>query len=555
MKRLTLLIFLALFLLNCSKNKQKEERKENVFYEKAYEYRESGQQDSAFLYYNKAKDIFLQEQDSLGTGKCLVNMAMISTAKGDYFGGQELSLSAIPYFNTENDDHHVQMVSNFNNLGTASYNLKLYKKAITFYEQSLSYSKNSAAILSVKNNIATLYSEEKDYLRSLDLYQDILKQNLGTKEFARVLSNFTFTKWLQNPNYNAIPDLLKALSLNQKENDLWGQNASYAHIADYYTNKQPDSALQYATRMYNIARVIKSADDQLLALQKLIKLSPPKETKRYFEIYHPLNDSVQTARSAAKNQFALIRYESEKHKADFLNAQAENIQKQNNIFRQNILLGLLATSLILGYFWYRKRKKGLQQEKELEVKNTELKYVRKIHDRVANKVYHVMSEVENTEELNKDALLDQLEGLYNVSRDISYDSKDPNIEENFTQHLTNMLKTHSSEIVNVSITGNKKSLWEKVNSTSKSEIFYVLQELLTNMSKHSEADRVSLKFSRMANHIEIHYTDNGIGISGIPQFKNGLSNTGIRIKNISGTITFDTKVEKGLAIHISFPVS
>jgi hypothetical protein len=55
----------------------------------------------------------------------------------------------------------------------------------------------------------------------------------------------------------------------------------------------------------------------------------------------------------------------------------------------------------VGYFWYRRRKKRLQQEKELEVKNTELKYSKKVHDKVANKVYHVMSEVENIPVIDK----------------------------------------------------------------------------------------------------------------------------------------------------------
>ena len=38
------------------------------------------------------------------------------------------------------------------------------------------------------------------------------------------------------------------------------------------------------------------------------------------------------------------------------------------------------------------------------------------------------------------------------------------------------------------------------------------------------------------------------------KFKNGLTNTGNRINAINGTITFDTKIEKGLKIDIAFPI-
>ena len=71
----------------------------------------------------------------------------------------------------------------------------------------------------------------------------------------------------------------------------------------------------------------------------------------------------------------------------------------------NFILATLVAILIIGYIWYKKRKKILQQEQEREVEKTMHKYVKKIHDRVANKVYHVMSEVENSTEVNRDGLL------------------------------------------------------------------------------------------------------------------------------------------------------
>ena len=38
-------------------------------------------------------------------------------------------------------------------------------------------------------------------------------------------------------------------------------------------------------------------------------------------------------------------------------------------------------------------------------------------------------------------------------------------------------------------------------------------------------------------------------------FKNGLTNTGNRIAAVGGEITFETQAERGLKIHIHFPIA
>src|SRR5690606_12068453 len=122
-------------------------------------------------------------------------------------------------------------------------------------------------------------------------------------------------------------DFHVALRIREKETDRWGLNSSYTHLSDYYAATRPDSALYYAHKMYSGAQLLHSADDQIRALYRLIRLSQPDAAKQYFETYKELTDSVNLARSAAKNQFALIRYEVEKNKAENLRLQHENSQK------------------------------------------------------------------------------------------------------------------------------------------------------------------------------------------------------------------------------------
>ena len=109
----------------------------------------------------------------------------------------------------------------------------------------------------------------------------------------------------------------------------------------------------------------------------MIILENPEKSKQYFLTYQKLNDSLQTARSKAKNQFALIRYETEKNKADFQKAQADNVKKQNQILKQYAGLGILGLVLIGGGVWYRRRKENFATGKRVGSKKTELRYSKK----------------------------------------------------------------------------------------------------------------------------------------------------------------------------------
>ncbi|WP_198163670.1 tetratricopeptide repeat-containing sensor histidine kinase [Pedobacter cryoconitis] len=555
MKYLYLLSISIMFLYSCMNHAEKKKKADNLFYDKAFEFREKNMPDSAFFYFIKAKDLFLQQKDTLNAGKCLINMAIFLAGKGDYYGAQEFSLNAISYFDQKKKDQYAYINSNYNNLGIVTAQLGNYEEALKFYNNAIKFSTDSSHISLYLNNKATIYQKVGDYNAALKIYDHILKDvNINSKTYAKALTNISATKWLQNPNYNALPDYLKALHIREREKDLLGLNSSFSHLSDFYARKTKDSAFFYAQKMYQVATQLNSVDDRLSALRRLIQVSPPKATQQYFAAYQSLGDSVQTTRNMSTNRFALIRFETEKIKADFLKVQSENIQKQNNILRKNFALGILFLLLLAGYWWYRKRKKGLEQEKVIEVKNTEIKYVKKIHDRVANKVYQLMSEVENIPEVDRDTLLDKLESLYNISRDISYDSKELNMGKNYDQELAKMLKSYSGETRQIFIIGNEQELWEGVNPEAKAEVFYIMQELMTNMKKHSQAETVVLKFNRNEMDINISYSDDGIGMKDAIQ-KNGLTNTENRIKSIRGTITFDNRQEKELEIQLSFPFS
>lgn len=501
----------------------------------------------------------MERGDSVGAGKCLLNMAIISIDKGDFFGSQELSLEATAYFDTTAVNQRVFIQSNLNNLGNASYQLMDYAKAVSFYQQSTRFTRDTTWMLTVQNNIANAYRRSGEYKKATAIYKDLLAKPLSEIEYARVASNYAYSRWLQNPRVNVEPELKDALRIRQRINDFSGQVSSFLYLIETNEAAKPQEALAYASKMYEVAKEVNNPGDQLVALRKLVKLSAPEATKHYFQVYQSLNDSVQAVRNAAKNQFALIRYEAEKNKAENLILQKENAEKEYQVARRDwlILLGtlLFISAVVIAVIWYKKRRQILEAEKEKAVTDNRLKTSKRVHDVVANGLYRVIAEIENTDNLEKEDLLDKLEDMYEKSRDISYDSP-PKVptEADFDVYVETLIRSFLSQKTTLELTGNTAEFWQSVDDAVRHELEHVLQELMVNMSKHSQATHVVLRFNAAENKAVIEYVDNGIGITGPLKQNNGLSNTGTRIKNIDGQINFDTTCGKGLRILISFPI-
>lgn len=551
-------LLLVIFSCQSSDNKfdEQNEVSQNKAYDKAWEFYEKEENDSAYVYFNKAYSEFIKQNNKHQASKCLINLGYISYKKGDWFGSQELNIEAIKLLNPQIKEEAETLSSAYNSLGQSTHELKNYKEAINYFQNSIDFTKDENVFIVNQNNIANSYRYNNQFDEAIKIYKDLLDEKQihdSPKEYARVLDNLAYTKWLQNKNRVVENELNKALDIRIKENDLWGQNASYAHLTDYFSNKDVKKALDFAYKRKTIVFENKSVEDQLEVYQQLILLENPTNSKKYFEAYQKLNDSIQLERNKAKNQFALIRFDSEKNKANFLKAEAENEKKKNKILSLYIVVILLLFLLCFAYFWHKRRKQKLEQEKVLEVKKTELKYSKKVHDKVANGIYHVMSDIENKSEFNRDEILDKLEEVYEISRDISYDKKDEAQHENFAAKLSQLISSFDSDKAKIYLIGNENELWSIISHQAKAEIFLVIQELLTNMKKHSQASRVVLNFKQENQQFYMNYSDNGIGISELNP-KNGLQNTVSRISSLKGDVIFETENVNGLKIIIKFPI-
>ncbi|HEY9169342.1 MAG TPA: ATP-binding protein [Lutibacter sp.] len=528
----------------------------NNFSRLAYYYSVNFKKDSAFLFYNLSKEIHLNLDDKSKVGENLVQMAIIQSDFGDYYGSDETAIQALKYLDKNNIQY---LTSVYNCIAISAKKQNDYSEAIYWYDKAFNISANEIEKIAIQNNMANAFRSLKDYDNSINLLTELITSPLLNeipKTKARILDNLAYTKWLANENENVLDDLLSALTIRLKENDLYGLNASYAHLSDYYKQRNQKIALEYALKMYNIASRKKSPQDQLEALQKLIDLENSNKTKEYYIRYVKISDSLKDAEQNALNKFAKLKYDSKKNRDENLQLKIISAKKELELEKEknrNIITGVSMSSivialLILGYY----RKQKHKQEKLQEVYKTETRIAKKIHDEVANDVYNIMNKIQYTTN-NPTQILDDLDKVYLHTRNISRENNTIETGINFEKYLKNMLSGFNNEHCKIFIKNLQEAKLHRIEKHKQITIYRVLQELMVNMQKHSKANLVVISFSDDKNYYTIKYSDNGIGHNGEElTLRNGLKNVENRIKAINGTVTFETTLNKGFKVSIIF---
>lgn len=520
----------------------------------AYYYSLNYKKDSAFLSYKLSKEIHLNLGDSAKVGENLAQMAIIQSDLGDYTGSDNTAIQALKYLDKNNIQY---LTAIYNCIAISARKQKDYSEAIYWYDKAIHISTSEIDKISYLNNKANAYRSLKDYDNSIIILKKLIKDTLlNNNTKARVIDNLAFTKWLAQNNENVLNELISAMTIRLQENDLFGLIASYAHLSDYYKQESPKIALEYATKMYKLSINLKSPQDQLEAMQKLIELETSNKAKEYYSSYVKLNDSINEAEKNTLNKFVKLKYDSEKNREENLQLKISTSEKELELEKEktkNIITYTAGGSLflVLLIFMYNRKQKH-KLEKRAEVYKTEKRIAKKIHDEVANNVVNIMNKVQYTEN-PKNELLDDLEKVYLLTRNISHENNAIETGEKFEHFLKTMLTSFNTTKTTIILKDIHKVGIAEIAKEKQIELYRILQELMVNMRKHSEASLVAITFQNIKNHYSINYSDNGIGLN-LEEltFQNGLKNVETRIKSLNGTVTFETTLNNGFKVFISF---
>ena len=563
-----ILLLLLLFVLqSCKKEQQNIPKSKSIanytkYITLAEKYFENQKNDSAFYYYNKIKSTSDVSTDNEKIIYSLLKMAIIQQNEGDYSSSETTATEALLLF--QKDTNPAYKCSLFNILGINYENLYDYDNAVYYYNQAYNQADNELQKAVLKNNIAVVYMDKEDYRRSINILLPLtLKKEIpnGAENNARALDNLGYSYFLIG-DAKSLEYLNQSLKIRKQIKDNFGIMASYIHFSEFYKESKPNESYNYARLAYEKATEINSVNTRLKSLALLVESSIGNESKKFSMLHLDINDSINKVRQKARNQFAKIKYDSKKEKEDNVNLKSQKAENALQLERQknrNLLLYfvvgiIIMISIFISNFLVAKNKR----EKIITSYNTEIRIAKKLHDELANDVYQTMAFAE-TQDLstahNKEVLLNNLETIYSRTRNISKENSIVETGAHFLPNLKEMMSGFNTNEVNILTNGIDSINWATIENNKKITIYRVLQELLVNMKKHSQCNLVVLTFKKNENKLQIEYSDNGIGATfDEKKSRNGLQNVENRIQAIKGTVTFDTKSNKGFKVTILFPI-
>ncbi|OXG01568.1 hypothetical protein BC749_104103 [Flavobacterium araucananum] len=514
---------------------------------------------SAFYYFNKSKIAFEFTKDSSNIVYNLIQMATIQQINGDYYGSKETLTESLPYIKKK--DVYSAAINNL--FGIADKELSLYNDAIFYYKEALKECTDEASKQYPLNNIAVVYIQQKKYDEAIKILEAILNKKLveeNPSHKARISDNLGYAYFKKGLHEKGLLLMQNSFNLRNKIDDTYGNIESNLHLAEYYSKTNSDKSHQYAKTSYQIATKFNSIDERLKALSFLISNDSGIKNTQYAQKYISLNDSIIKIRNNFKNKFAKIKYDSKKEKDENQKLRLEKVEnllsiqeaKYQRIF---FIIGIFSLILLILYLikFFQNRNRI---EKIKTAYDTETRIAKDIHDELANDVFYAITFAQTqslTKEEIKETLLQKLNHIYTRVRGISRENNEIDTKENYSVNLKEMLSTYNSTNTNVIINGIEKVNWDIIDTIKKVTIQRVLQELMVNMKKHSNAPVVALKFESTASTVIINYSDNGKGCEKDKITKNGLQNMENRILSIKGTITFDSEPEKGFKVKITLP--
>lgn len=323
-------------------------------------------EDGRYLIARKYLDEVIQISDrySLAFEKARATnlQGVVKTSQGDYVGAQKDLLNAAELFDSISDSHalspvYLNIASNYLAINESQLALQYYRKAADLalqYHDSLNYQKTlnnlgilyklrrpdsaeyyfrkswgftpsapwSVQSLTARFNLAGLYYDKKEYIRSLELYQEVLdlsrKYNVKSGEY-RAMSGLGNVYEAMNRDNEAAETFKKGAELAGEAGETPVQIGLLSGLVYMYEK------MGQMNKAYSVSKIQRHLSDSLLAIDKQIAV-------RNLEI---LYNTEKTERLNESNKSKLLLLQSKVR------------------MHRNILIIVIAFFIALGFLLYR----------------------------------------------------------------------------------------------------------------------------------------------------------------------------------------------------------
>lgn len=554
-----------------------------------YYYNNSTKLDSAFKYYLKSEKIYQALRDYSNCAKLKIYKARVYYDIGNLIECETEAIEALKLIEKENFKDPSLIYQCYLTIALSLNEMNNYSKSLEYFNLALNQinllernnvNTNSISLsrASCFNSKGRIYEKRKKYNLAIKFYKKGLEikniKKLDPILYAMTLSNLAYSK-MQSGNIEGVEKLFfESYKIRDSLKSDAGIISSKYKIGLYYlSQKDTLKAIENIASCYTLSKKVKSSPDVINSLKLLTEIDT-KNKKYYTKEYFSVSDSLQHAERVTRNKFARIEFET------------DQVEEENSILiKKNtyIITGAILLLSIAGIFFmlYRlkTKNKDLQHIQDQQTKNEEIyqlllkqqsiseesrkeernRIAMELHDGVVNSVFTSrfnLMQLQSSESEKKSELIKELEKTETEIRKVSHElNTNLNfIDDSIIKMITNLVEVQKNEwntqfIINI----DKFVDWNKIAVESKMNTYRIIQEALQNVNKHAKAERCMVIILKTGDKTTIKITDNGIGFN-TKKYKKGigLKNINERVNAIKGTLTINSKSNKGTSIEIVF---
>lgn len=338
-------------------------------------------------------------------------MGLLQINQNDLVGAESTLVEGLNYLEPLKDEFRYTATT-YNSLGLVLINLgrfsesrDYFKRAFDIHTKNKNIDSKQKGILDYYNNVGFSYLKEKNFTQAKEKFVEGLNYKTDkSNEFVRdaLIGNLADCYYELGNKEKALTEYVKLLKRRSQRNDVYGLSLSHNGMAKYFKKETKyEDATYHAKKAYEFAKQSKNNSTRLSALSILVKLNPGNKAIEYFEEYETLNDSLINKERIVKDQFAKVRYETEKSKK-----RSRELFIESERQRQQKIISLLfsvATLLALGFSFsvFRARRKKLMYEAQLQkasAREEERQQIAKsLHDEVAGDLRMLHQKLSKTE--------------------------------------------------------------------------------------------------------------------------------------------------------------
>ncbi|GEM_PF-6413167 len=456
---------------------------------------------------------------------------------------------------------------------------------------------NRLGVAQVENNTGNSLFLQGDLDSALVCYRNALEgfRTLGfDSEVARCLNNLGLV-------YSEKEEHKKALKIQQESLALWeeqSKNQGYAegllNMALIYRSldEKNDSIQWYLHQALILADERRFRVLQQRVLRELGQWwsarGDVQKALTYLTVYADLSDSLELNYQQAVNlQFQLDEEKRQRMEQQVLSERLKLENEQQSIILLTggiiFLLLLFASIAVIIILRQRKQRVELERDKRAQelasvrttlekIESERVRIARELHDELGLLLSHVavaFRQVDRQLDEQYDKLkmenrqarqlaLGKLDEAIRVVRRVAYTLDTGGLLRKFglVPAVKELVKSieQASDIV---FEFNQTGFDERLAVDMEEALFRIIQELLNNVLKHSQATEVSVQLNRMDGLFNLMVEDNGLGFDPNEldlSTSMGIRNIEARLEPFSGTLELDSRKGRGTIVNIHLEV-